>query len=115
MTGGCLHRGGGRPTGIRTRCDRNVPGRRGPGGGGRDHWAGAYCNLFAGAGIKEGAVIGRTDKDGGFPDERPVSPKDVLCTIYHLLGIDPHMQILSRDARPLPLVEGGEVMWDMLA
>ncbi|MBM3459948.1 MAG: DUF1501 domain-containing protein, partial [Armatimonadetes bacterium] len=60
------------------------------GGGGRDHWSHAYCNLFAGAGIKEGAVIGTTDKTGGFPDERPVSPKDVLCTIYHLLGIDPH-------------------------
>jgi hypothetical protein len=85
------------------------------GGGGRDHWSHAYCALFAGAGIKEGAVIGKTDATGGYPDERPVSPKDVLCTIYHLLGIDPHMQILSRDARPLPLVEGGEVMWDMLA
>jgi uncharacterized protein DUF1501 len=84
------------------------------GGGGRDHWAGAYCNLFAGAGIKQGAVIGKTDKEGGFPDERPVSPKDVLCTIYHLLGIDPHMHILDREQRPLPLVEGGEVMHDML-
>jgi hypothetical protein len=84
------------------------------GGGGRDHWAGAYGHLFAGAGIKEGAVIGKTDKDGGFPDERPVSPKDVLATIYHLLGIDPHMLILDREQRPLPLVDGGEVMWDML-
>jgi uncharacterized protein (DUF1501 family) len=85
------------------------------GGGGRDHWAGAYCNLFAGAGIKEGAVIGKTDAQGGFPDERPVSPKDVLCTIYHLLGIDPHMTILDPLNRPLPLVDGGEVMHDMLA
>jgi hypothetical protein len=84
------------------------------GGGGRDHWAGAYCNLFAGAGIKPGAVIGKTDKDGGFPEERPVSPKDVLCTIYHLLGIDPHMTILNAEARPIPLVEAGDVMHDLL-
>ncbi len=84
------------------------------GGGGRDHWAGAYCNLFAGAGIREGAVIGKTDKDGGFPEERPVSPKDVLATIYHLLGIDPQMMILDPQARPLPLVEQGEVMHDLL-
>jgi hypothetical protein len=84
------------------------------GGGGRDHWSHAYCALFAGAGIKEGAVIGRTDRTGGYPEERPVSPKDVLCTIYHLLGIDPHMTILDRQKRPLPLVEGGEVMWDLL-
>jgi hypothetical protein len=84
------------------------------GGGGRDHWSHAYCAMFAGAGIKQGAVIGKTDRTGGYPEERPVSPKDVLCTIYHLLGIDPHMTILDRLQRPLPLVEGGEVMWDML-
>lgn len=84
------------------------------GGGGRDHWSHAYCALFAGAGIKEGAVIGRTDRTGGYPEERPVSPKDVLCTIYHLLGIDPHMLIEDRQQRPLPLVEGGEVMRDLL-
>jgi hypothetical protein len=85
------------------------------GGGGRDHWSGAYCNLFAGAGIRQGAVIGKTDGDGAFPDERPVSPKDVLCTIYHLLGIDPHMTILDPQQRPVPLVEAGEVMHDLLA
>jgi hypothetical protein len=84
------------------------------GGGGRDHWSRAYCALFAGAGIKEGAVIGKTDRLGGEPEERPVSPKDVLCTIYHLLGIDPQMRILDRLQRPVPLVEGGEVMRDML-
>lgn len=85
------------------------------GGGGRDHWSHAYCALFAGAGIRTGAVIGRTDATGGYPDERPVSPKDVLCTIYHLLGIDPHITIPDREGRPVPLVEGGEVMRDLLA
>ncbi len=85
------------------------------GGGGRDHWAGAYTNFFAGAGIKEGAVIGKTDAIGGFPEERPVSPKDVLATIYHLMGIDPHMTILDPQQRPIPLVDGGSVMWDVIA
>jgi hypothetical protein len=59
-------------------------------------------------------VIGKTDEHAGFPEERPVSPKDVLCTIYHLLGIDPKMHILDRQQRPLPLVEAGDVMHDML-
>jgi hypothetical protein len=92
-----------------------VDGQGPQGGGGRDHWAGAYCNLFAGAGIKEGAVIGKTDNVAGFPDERPVSPKDVLATLYHLLGINPEMTILDPQQRPLPLVENGEVMRDLLA
>ncbi|MGV3723615.1 MAG: DUF1501 domain-containing protein, partial [Actinomycetota bacterium] len=97
------------------KMDSGVDGQGPQGGGGRGHWSHAYCNLFAGAGIKKGAVIGKTDAQAGYPEERPVSPKDVLCTIYHLLGIDPHSTILDPQQRPLPLVEDGEVMWDMLA
>jgi hypothetical protein len=97
------------------KMDAGTDGQGPQGGGGRGHWSNAYCNLFAGAGIKKGAVIGKTDAHSAYPDERPVSPKDVLCTIYHLLGIDPHSTMLDPQQRPMPLVEGGEVMWDMLA
>lgn len=97
------------------KMDPGQDGQGPQGGGGRGHWSQAYCNLFAGAGIKKGAVIGKTDAHAGEPVDRPVSPKDVLCTIYHLLGIDPHSLILDPQQRPLPLVDGGEVMWDMLA
>lgn len=96
------------------KMDRGVDGQGPQGGGGRGHWAGAYCNLFAGAGIKEGAVIGRTDEHAAYPVERPTSPKDVLATIYHLLGIDPHSTLLDPQQRPVPLVEKGEVMHDLL-
>ena len=84
------------------------------GGGGRGHWSQTYTNIFAGAGIQPGIVIGKTDDRGAFVAERPTSPKDVLATIYHSLGIDPHMTILDRQAQPKPLVEKGEVMRDML-
>lgn len=85
------------------------------GGGGRDHWAGSYTNFFVGAGIKEGAVIGKTDDQGMFPADKPTSPKDVLATIYHLLGIDPETTVLDPQQRPIPLVEHGTVMKDLLA
>lgn len=97
------------------KMDAGVDGQGPQGGGGRGHWSHAYCNLFAGAGIKEGAVIGKTDAHAAYPDERPVSPKEVLCSIYHLLGIDPHMLIMDPQQRPLPLVETHDVMWDLLA
>src|SRR5207237_5331824 len=35
--------------------------------GGRDHWASAGFALMAGAGIPGGAVLGRTDGEGGRP------------------------------------------------
>jgi uncharacterized protein (DUF1501 family) len=75
-------------------------------GGGRDHWARAYSSVLAGAGIVRGKVVGATDAQGGDPITPPVSPKDLLATMYHLLGID-HTQIIHDTLnRPLPLVEG---------
>lgn len=85
-------------------------------GDGRGHWGRAYSNLFAGAGIARGKVVGRTDKIGETVVERPVTAKDVLATIYHLLGIDPHNTLVKdRLDRPLPLVPYGDVIREMLA
>jgi hypothetical protein len=75
-------------------------------GAGRDHWSRAYTSLMAGAGVKRGCVVGQTDRTGGDVADRPISPKDLLATMYHLLGIDHHQTIPDRAGRPLSLVEG---------
>ena len=84
-------------------------------GDGRGHWGRAYTNFFAGGGMARGRVVGKTDAIGAVPVERPVSAKDVLATIYHLLGIDPHMTLTDRLNRPVPLVPYGDVVREMLA
>ncbi|HEX8200101.1 MAG TPA: DUF1501 domain-containing protein, partial [Isosphaeraceae bacterium] len=56
-------------------------------GGGRDHWSRCYSVLLAGGGVARGRVVGRSDKIASDPLDRPVSPKDILATAYHLLGI----------------------------
>lgn len=83
-------------------------------GGGRDHWSQAYTTLFAGGGVARGRVVGRTDRHGATVTERPVSPKDILATAYHLLGIDPHTLLTDRTGRPIPLVQDGHVVREML-
>ena len=57
---------------------------------GRDHWARVNSCLLAGGGMKTGQVIGSTDKLGGSAVANPVHYLDVLATVYHNLGIDPH-------------------------
>ncbi|HEV7224752.1 MAG TPA: DUF1501 domain-containing protein, partial [Pirellulales bacterium] len=84
-------------------------------GGGREHWSRAYGGLFAGGGARRGSVIGRTDKQAGDVVERPVSPKDILATLYHLLGVDPATMLEDRLGRPLPLVAEGRVVPELLA
>ncbi len=79
-------------------------------GGGRDHWSQAYSVILAGGGVARGKVVGKTDKVAGSVLERPVSPKDILATTYHLLGIDPETTLADRTGRPLPLVAEGSVV-----
>jgi hypothetical protein len=83
-------------------------------GGGRDHWSQAYSALFAGGGVARGRVVGKTDAIGGTVVDRPVSPKDVLATIYHLLGYDPETTLTDRTGRPVPLVPNAQVIRDIL-
>ncbi len=83
-------------------------------GGGRDHWAQAYSVLFAGGGVPRGSVIGKTDSIGGTVADRPISPKDLLATIYHLLGYDLETTLTDKTNRPVPLVPNGQVVRELL-
>ena len=78
-------------------------------GGGRDHWSRAYSIVMAGAGIGRGRVVGKSDRIGADVVENSISPKDILATILHLLGINPEMTMPDRQGRPLPLAGSGIV------
>lgn len=84
-------------------------------GSGRDHWSRAYSALFAGGGFGVGRVVGRTDRIGGDVAETPFSPKDVVATLFHLLGIDPRAEIHDRLGRPYPIGGSGRVRSELLA
>jgi hypothetical protein len=84
-------------------------------GGGRDHWSRCYSVVMAGGCVARGRVVGRSDRIASDPAERPVSPKDILATIYHLLGIDPSTTLTDVQGRPMPLIPDGEVIPEVLA
>jgi hypothetical protein len=83
-------------------------------GGGRDHWAQAYSIMLAGGGIARGKVVGKTDSIGGTVADRPVSPKDILATAYHLLGYDLETTLRDRTGRPVSIVPDGQVVREVL-
>lgn len=85
-------------------------------GGGRDHWSQAYSALFAGGGMARGRVVGSTDAHAGEVTSNPLSPKDMLATMYHLLGIDPHAYLPNREGSLVPLLpDGSRVATELLA
>jgi hypothetical protein len=71
---------------------------------GRDHWSRVSMALLFGGGMRVGQVIGSTDKLGGSAASRPVHYQDVLATVYHNLGIDPHAFIRDRADRPISIL-----------
>ena len=75
-------------------------------GTGRDHWAACFSGLFAGGGVRGGQVIGRSDKIGAYPATTPYVPDDLGATVYHVLGIDPGVQVRDRQDRPVQLNRG---------
>lgn len=81
---------------------------------GRDHWSEAYCSVLAGAGFEPGRVYGSTDREAAYVLQDPVSPLDILATMYHLVGIDPHATIPDRQGRPVPLVAEGRILTELL-
>ena len=72
---------------------------------GRDHWPYCYTSVIGGAGIKRGYVHGKSDKTGSAPLENPVHPTEILATIYHSLGIDPHTIVHNHLNQPRELVK----------
>ena len=75
-------------------------------GAGRDHWPRAFTGVFAGAGVRGGQVIGKTDKIGAFPTTPPYTPDDVGATVYHALGVDPDAAVADQFGRPVQLNRG---------
>jgi hypothetical protein len=78
---------------------------------GRDHWAPVNCALMAGGGMPTGQMLGGTDRQGAYAVQNPIHYRNILATLYHNLGIDPHTivtdlfgrpaTILPEDARPV--------------
>lgn len=76
-------------------------------GTGRDHWPDAQTVLLSGGGLKMGQVVGSTNSKAEYPKERPLTPKDILATIYRHLGIDHTAAFPDFSGRPIHILSEG--------
>ncbi len=81
---------------------------------GRDHWSPAQSVLFAGGGVKQGQVLGATDRYCMYPTADPVGVSDILRTIFHQLGIDTTKTYSTPLGRPVPIVDGGRIISNLV-
>ncbi|MBM4070170.1 MAG: DUF1501 domain-containing protein [Planctomycetes bacterium] len=77
------------------------------GDAGRDHW-GPLCTLaLAGGGLRMGQVVGDSNSKAEVPRTTPIYPRDLMATIFHVLGIDRQQQYIDQSGRPQFLLPDG--------
>jgi hypothetical protein len=81
---------------------------------GRDHWGNALFCLLGGGGLKAGQVVGSTDRLGTRPHTRPLKPSNIHATIYHVLGIDRHLQFMDPTGRPVNVLDDPAPIQELL-
>jgi len=76
---------------------------------GRDHWGPCQSVFLAGGGIRGGQIYGSSDPIAAYPRDNPVSPEDLLATIYHALDVPGAAEIHDRENRPQRMCDGRAV------
>jgi uncharacterized protein (DUF1501 family) len=70
-------------------------------GHGKNHYAKAWSTVLAGAGVKGGQVVGKTDAKGNEVSDKPVGAADFMATVCKALGIDHTKNYVARGGRPM--------------
>jgi hypothetical protein len=84
------------------------------GGAGRDHWAPLSTLALAGGGLRMGQVIGQSTAKAEIPKTRPISPQDLMATVFHVLGMPLDLAYSDPSGRPTPMINGGRVIQELL-
>ncbi len=82
---------------------------------GRDHYPRVFSVAMAGGGVKKGFIHGKSDALGAEPEENPVGPEDLAKTMYRLLGINSEKRLMADGGRPIDIVNGGQILTDLIA
>lgn len=80
---------------------------------GRDHWSNCFTVVLGGGGLQGGRIVGASEPRGGDVKERPVSPQDVLATLYRSLGIPLDLHFPDASGRPVSIVGTGKPIQEL--
>jgi len=83
--------------------------------GGRDHWPALSTLVLAGGGLCMGQVVGTSSPKAEQPTSSRVAPKDLMATIFHVLGFDAKLQFGDFSGRPQYLLpDGGKPIAELI-
>ncbi len=84
------------------------------GSAGRDHWAPLSTLAIAGGGLRMGQVIGESTDKADAPRTTPITPQDLMSTVFHVLGVDRRIQFTNQSGRPTYMIESGKLIEELV-
>ncbi|HTU18885.1 MAG TPA: DUF1501 domain-containing protein [Gemmataceae bacterium] len=84
------------------------------GSAGRDHWAPLSTLALAGGGLKMGQVVGESTAKAEVPKTTPITPLDLMATVFHVLGVPQDLQYTDPTGRPTSMNNGGKPIAELI-
>jgi len=84
------------------------------GSAGRDHWAPLSTLALAGGGLRMGQVIGESSAKAEVPKTTPITPQDLMATVFHVLGLPQDLHYKDPTGRPTPMITGGRPIAELI-
>jgi Protein of unknown function (DUF1501) len=79
-------------------------------GAGRDHWAPLSTLALSGGGLRMGQAIGESTAKAETPKSRPITPQDLMATVFHCLGLPRDLHYNDNSGRPTPMINNGRLI-----
>jgi len=84
------------------------------GGAGRDHWAPLSTLALAGGGLRMGQVVGESNSRAEVPRTTPITPQDLMATVFQVLGVPQTLHYNDQTGRPTPMINGGRAIRELV-
>jgi len=84
------------------------------GSAGRDHWAPLSTLALAGGGLKMGQVVGESTAKAEVPKSTPITPQNLMATVFHVLGIPMDLQYKDPTGRPVPMLDSANPIAELV-
>jgi len=88
-----------------------------PWNGGRSHFGACFNAVLAGGGFKGGCVVGASNENGTEVAERPVSPQDLIASVYKKMYINPEAAMPNPrglDVKVMPATEKTNLLTEIM-
>ncbi|MCX7700671.1 MAG: DUF1501 domain-containing protein [Gemmataceae bacterium] len=84
------------------------------GSSGRDHWASLSTLALAGGGLQMGQVVGESSARAEIPKSSPVTPQDLMATVFRVLGLPLDLQLRDPVGRNVPAIADGRPIPELI-